>query len=146
MKKNSFILFVSALYLITFSSQNIRAESASVDSMIVSTVNQHNLETKILLVVEKYLPHFKDLTTRNLKTKFQYIELMIKEVLDLIKTAPAYQRKAYKELEKILTHFDLQKAAKAIMDFKKILDTLPKESSEKIRHCLQDPIIKLVVC
>lgn len=141
MKKFNNILMITIASIITFEQQTI-SNPGITNFIVASAAHSYSLEIKILEAVEKHLPNFKDLTIFNIESKIGHIEKMRLEILELIKNADAAQRAKYKELEKILSHFNIKKVAKAISDFKQILEKLPKESSSRIIDGLKDPLVK----
>ncbi len=140
MKRFNNIAMITITSIILFEQQTV--SNPGITNFIVASAHSHSLEIKILEAVEKHLPNFKDLTIFNIESKIGHIEKMRLEILELIRNADTVQRAKYKELEKILSHFNIKKVAKAISDFKQILEKLPKESSNKIINGLKDPLVK----
>lgn len=116
------------------------------DTVTAAIVAQtESLESKMYKCAEKHLPYFSDLTIGNVKTKIKHIELLRKELLELIEKAPKHERSKYSQLEAILSNFNVQEVFKSIQDFKQILARLPQNTSNLIKTNLNDRMTRTVL-
>lgn len=120
------ITYVAFIALGTSFIQNtIKTESFFEEIEQESEACMSRLENEIHYCIQKYIPTLRDLSIKNLFFKKPHIESLKKELLNIIQSANADERKEYKNLEQTLKSFNVSEIFKLEEKLRKIENSLP---------------------